>query len=77
MEDAENPIGTVHDAILAEVRADRVADVYERVDQIMRKPRMLEELDIRIRVPIKGEAKIGPWSKGTSLERWRKSKAAA
>lgn len=69
--DVVAPVGTVHDAILAEVREDRVADVYRRVDEIMRRPRMLEELGIRMRVPIKGESKIGPWSKGVSLERWQ------
>lgn len=71
------PIGTVHDAILAEVRDDFVAEVYQRVDEIMRKPRMLDELGIRLRVPIKGEAKIGPWSKGVSLDKYRKEKMAA
>jgi len=75
--DVVRPIGTVHDAILAEVLESRVAEVYERVDQIMRKPRMLEELEIRIRVPIKGESKIGPWSKGVSLERWRQQRKVA
>lgn len=74
--DVVRPIGTVHDAILAEVRRDRVADVYTRVDEIMRHPSMLDELGIRLRVPIKGEAKIGPWSKGVSLEKWRKARAA-
>lgn len=75
--DVIQPIGTVHDAILAEVREDRVADVYRRVDQIMRHPQLLDELEIRIRVPIKGESKIGPWSRGVSLDRWQSAKAAA
>jgi len=75
--DVVRPIGTVHDAILAEVRDDYVERVYTRVDEIMRHPKMLDELGIRMRVPIKGEAKIGPWSKGVSLDKWKKARAAA
>lgn len=72
--DVVRPIGTVHDAILAEIRCDRVAEVYDRVHEIMEHPAMLDELGIRLRVPIQGEAKIGPWSKGVSLKKWQEKR---
>lgn len=75
------PVGTIHDAILIEVRKDWMERVFNRALKIMEHPEMLDELGIRLRVPIKGEAKIGPWSRGVSLDKWvaneNKRKAAA
>jgi DNA polymerase I-like protein with 3'-5' exonuclease and polymerase domains len=68
--DVIQPIGTVHDAILMEVKKSWVVRVYNRIDEITRHPEMLDELGIKLRVPIKGDAKIGPWSKGVSLRQW-------
>lgn len=75
--DVIRPIGTVHDAVLAEVRVEWMERVYVRALKIMERPKMLDELDIKLRVPIKGEAKIGPWSKGVSLEKWKQQRKAA
>lgn len=75
--DIIRPVGTVHDATLVEVRDDVVPRVYKRWLEIMKKPRLLEVMGIRIRVPIKGDVKIGPWGKGVSLEKWEAQRKAA
>lgn len=64
------PIGTIHDAILLYVRKTVIPQVYSRGLEIMTHPKMLDELGIKLRVPIKGEGKIGPWGKGVSLKKW-------
>lgn len=63
--------GTVHDSIIFLVKRELVPEVYARVLQIMRRPKLLDKLDIHLKVPIEGEAKIGAWSKGVTLERWQ------
>src|SRR5690606_36303363 len=68
--DVIQPIGTVHDAILMEVKKAWVVRVYNRLEEITQHPALLDELNIKLRVPIKGDAKIGPWSKGVSLKEW-------
>lgn len=68
--DVVRPIGTVHDAILIEVREDMIEQVYHGSLEIMSQPSLLKDLGINLRVPIKGDAKVGPWSKGVSLEKF-------
>lgn len=63
--------GTVHDAILCIVKQEYVAEVYTRILEIMSSPRLLKKFNISMSVPIRGEAKIGPWGKGVSLEQWQ------
>lgn len=63
-------IGTVHDAVLIEVRNDKVPFVYERGLEIMSQPDLLTDFDISLSVPIEADAKIGAWSKGKSLAKW-------
>lgn len=63
-------VGTVHDAVLIEVRADKVEHVYKRGLEIMSKPDLLKKFEINLSVPIEAEAKIGAWSTGKSLEKW-------
>lgn len=77
-------VGTVHDAVLMEVRNDWVERVYKRTLEIMSRPELFDVFDIELRVPIEAEAKIGPWAAGKSLKKWleandngeEKSKAA-
>lgn len=64
-------VGTVHDAILMEVREDYVEQVYKRTLEIMSGPALFKEFDIDIEVPLIAEAKIGPWAAGMSLDKWR------
>lgn len=68
--DDVQPLGTIHDAILLYVRKAMIPRVFKRGLEIMTHPKMLDELGIKLRVPIKGEGKIGPWGKGVSLEKW-------
>lgn len=67
-------VGTVHDAILMEVREDYVERVYKRVLEIMRRPALFDDFEIDLEVPIEAEAKIGPWAGGVSLEKWLKER---
>lgn len=63
-------VGTVHDAVLVEVRNDKVEYVYNRILEIMSQPELLQTFDIELNVPIEAEAKIGAWSKGKGLKKW-------
>jgi len=63
-------VGTVHDAILFEVRDDYVERVTRRVLEVMSGPRLLKDFEIEMSVPIEAEAKIGPWGSGKDLHKW-------
>jgi uracil-DNA glycosylase family 4 len=63
-------VGTVHDAILMEVRNDWVERVYKRTLEIMSRPALFDDFEIELEVPIEAEAKIGPWAGGVSLDKW-------
>lgn len=63
-------VGTIHDAILVEVRDDWVERVYNRLLEIMANPKLFEDFDIELGVPLLAEAKIGPWAAGMSLDEW-------
>lgn len=65
--------GTIHDSVLAMVKNEYVVPVYKRMLEIMKRPKLMDTLGIRVRVPIEAEGKIGPWSKGVSLDKWRKN----
>jgi len=67
--------GTVHDSVLMIVREENVEEVVPRVLEIMSHPRLLDELGIRLRVPIEAEANIGPWGSGEELTEWVKTAA--
>lgn len=64
--------GTVHDAVLAWVKIEHVEKVFNRMLQIMRGPELLKTLGVKLSVPIEAEGKVGPWSKGVSLAKWKK-----
>lgn len=63
-------VGTVHDAVLLEVRNDKIEYVHNKGLEIMSHPDLLDEFGIELSVPIEAEAKIGAWSKGKSLKKW-------
>lgn len=63
-------VGTVHDAVLIEVRNDKVEQVYHRGLEIMSQPDLLTDFEINLSVPIEADAKIGAWSTGKSLDKW-------
>jgi DNA polymerase-1 len=68
-------VGTVHDAVLLEVRNDKVPLVYERGLEIMSNPDLLTDFEIELSVPIEAEAEIGAWSTGKSLSKWLEEQA--
>lgn len=63
-------VGTVHDAVLMEVRIDKAEHVYKRGLEIMSKPDLLNDFEIQLGVPIEADAKIGAWSTGKDLKKW-------
>lgn len=73
-QDTVQCVGTVHDAVLFRVRTEKVEKVVPRVLEIMSCPKLLDELNIKIRVPIEAEATIGPWSQGKELKEWVSSR---
>src|SRR5690606_12166693 len=62
--------GTVHDAVLLWAKEEHVEEVVNRLLEIMRHPRLLDELEIDITVPIESEAKVGPWGAGVNLDKY-------
>ena len=64
--------GTVHDAVLFQARNDMVKVVYERMLEIMRWPRLMDEFNIKMTVPIEADGDIGPWGKGISIDKAEK-----
>lgn len=64
------PVGTIHDAVLIWCRESSVEKVVTRFLEIMSHPAIMDDLEIKVRVPIEAEAAVGPWSKGVSLEEW-------
>lgn len=68
--DMVNGCGTIHDAVIFECKQEYVEEVVSRYIEIMKHPQLLDELQIRVRVPMEGEAAIGPWSQGVSLEEY-------
>lgn len=63
-------IGTVHDSTLFLVKDEYVEEVVTAMLRIMRRPKLMAKFGIKFKVPIEGEAKIGPWGKGISLDKW-------
>ena len=64
-------VGTVHDAILAEVKTKLVPKFEKRVKEIMEGPALLKAFKVKLSVPICGDVEIGPWGAGVSLEKWQ------
>lgn len=65
-------VGTIHDALLMEVRKDHIEKVYKRTLEVMSHPALLDEMGIKLKIPIEAEAKIGPWAAGKKLEKYLK-----
>lgn len=57
-------LGEVHDSILMEVRTDVIDSYIPKVKRIMEKPRLLDEFDINMTVPLEVDFEIGPWGAG-------------
>jgi len=63
-------VSTNHDEVLAEVRHNKVRRIVPEMIDIMSHPKLLDKLDIRLKVPIVAEASIGPWGAGKELSEW-------
>jgi uracil-DNA glycosylase family 4 len=64
-------IGEVHDSIVLIVRRSAIREVAEKGLEIMRHPRILDELGIKLTVPIEAEAECGPsWGEKKELNSW-------
>ena len=57
-------VGEHHDAVLMIVRSDAKQEMLPKVREVMRHPALVDELKVRMRVPMEGELEIGPWGKG-------------
>jgi len=57
-------VGEHHDAVLMIVRQDCKEEMLPKVLRIMRKPKLLETLNVRLEIPMDGELEIGPWGAG-------------
>jgi hypothetical protein len=66
-------VGTVHDAVLFEVKEEYLQYVWDRGLAIMASPRLLTQFEISLSVPIEAEAKVGPWGAGIGIEKWLKA----
>jgi uracil-DNA glycosylase family 4 len=64
------PIATVHDAILAYVRPQVIADISRRYLQVVQRPDLFDPFGIELGVPLEGEVKIGRWGAGISLDKY-------
>lgn len=67
-------VGTVYDAILMRVRDDYVEEVTERCLEIVKRPVLFDVFDIALKVPMVGEAKVGPWGSGKDFHKWQKDR---
>jgi DNA polymerase-1 len=60
-------VGTVHDSLLIEVRKDKIMRVATKVKAIMEHPKLMDEFQVELSVPIIAEIEVGPWSKGEKI----------
>lgn len=67
-------VGTVHDALLMEVREDYIEKVYKRTLEVMSHPELLDKMDIMLDIPIEADAKIGAWATGKNLKDYLEAK---
>jgi uracil-DNA glycosylase family 4 len=72
--DVFRPVMTVHDSIGAEVRDDMVETITKRCNEIQERPKLFDDFEIELSVPICGEVKLGPWGLGVSLPKWKKQR---
>lgn len=70
-------VGTIHDAILMWVKRGNEERVATRVLKIMQRPKLFDTFEIELDVPITADCKIGPWSMGISLKKWKEQQHAS
>jgi uracil-DNA glycosylase family 4 len=65
--------GTVHDSILMRIRDEYVEEVTEYLLELMSSPPLFEVFNINLKVPIFGEATVGPWGEGIDYDKWKEA----
>lgn len=65
-------IGHVYDAGLFWVRTRYLGDIVPRIKAVFERPKLLDELDIEISVPLIGDVKVGPWGSGEEIHDMKK-----
>lgn len=63
-------VGTIHDAVLFMTRRDMTVKIHKRMLEIMQRPKLMDEWEINMKVPILADGKIGPWGAGKELKKW-------
>lgn len=63
-EETLNIIGTVHDAILMEIKTEKIDEVVPGIKAIMESPALLKTLGISLPIPIRADEAIGDWGNG-------------
>ena len=58
------PCGTIHDAIMLEVRRDYTDRVSKDLKEMMEHPSIFQRHHVQFNIPIEAEVEVGPWSKG-------------
>ena len=67
---------TVHDSIIFLVKQDGIADTVTKVQQIMQKPKLAEQLlTKKIDIPIVVDIELGPLGKGVDLDEYLKQQS--
>lgn len=66
------PVGTVHDSILAIGKTEHLKEIAERTLSVMRHPKLLDDFDIQLQIPIDAEVSIGPWGASVGYHKWLK-----
>jgi len=66
--DTLNIIGTVHDAILMEIRTEKLEEVLPEVKAIMESPALLRDLGVVLPIPIRADVSVGDWGMGKEWE---------
>lgn len=59
--------GTVHDAMVGIVREDVALECLSRVKKIMESPRIMNELGIKLPLPIIADVSVGNWGSGREI----------
>ena len=54
-------VGTVHDSILGEFNAEDEDWIVPEIKRIMAKPKLLDEFNIHLNVPLEADVGIGAW----------------
>lgn len=65
--------GAVHDAVLFRVKREKAVEVYYRMLEIMRRPKLMDTFNIDLSVPIEADGEAGPWGSGVSIDKWKEA----